>query len=188
MTDASPQELRKACEKSLKDLDVECIFLYQLHAPDDRIPLEESVEALIELKKEGKIQHIGLSNVNQEDLSRVLPMTRIESVQNRCHVQSKMDIKSGLVQFCLQNKISYIAYSPVGGHYGHSKLSQLPVLGKIALNHKASTHEIALAWLLAKSPNILPIPGASKIKSIQSSVRAAQIILSQQEVGLLDEI
>lgn len=182
-TDGRPTSLRKACEKSLQDLGVERIFLYQLHAPDDAIKLEDSVGELARLRKEGKIEHIGLSNVDAPELDRALKVVRIESVQNRCSVLAPDDFRDGMVQHCLAQEVTYIAYSPVGGGHGKTVLERHLALKDIARKHGASPFQVALAWLLAQAPNVLPIPGASRVASIQSSVEAAKLELTAEELG-----
>lgn len=182
VTDARPTLLRKACEKSLKDLGVERIFLYQLHAPDDMVKLEDSIGELARLRDEGKIAHVGVSNVDAIELDRAQKVTRIESVQNRCSVIAAFDLKSGLVRKCLEQGVTYIAYSPVGGSHGKVQVDRHPKLLEIARRRGASPFQIALAWLLSQSPNILPIPGASRVASIQSSADAARIALTEEEL------
>ena len=112
--DASPDWLRQSCEKSLQDLDVDRIFLYQLHAPDPNVPIIESVGELARLKEEGKIQHIGLSNVSAYQIELALSIAPILSVQNKCHLFNTEAFTDGVIECCVQNNISFIAHSPVG--------------------------------------------------------------------------
>ncbi|MBI4006856.1 MAG: aldo/keto reductase [Gammaproteobacteria bacterium] len=187
-TDASPKWLRASCEKSLKDLNAECIFLYQLHAPDPNVPLMESVGELARLKLEGKIKHIGLSNVNTREIRVALSVTQILSVQNRCNVLEKKSFKNGVVELCAREGIVFIPHSPVGGHFDHVKLATNKNIKKIADKHGVSVYQIALAWLLHKGEHILPIPGASKVSSITDSLKAVNVELDQDDLYMLDQL
>jgi len=187
-TDGSPKWLRKSCEKSLKDLNTECIFLYQLHAPDSKVPLMESVGELARLKLEGKIKHIGLSNVNTQEIRTALSVTPILSVQNRCNVLEKKSFKNGVVDLCAKEGMVFIPHSPLGGHYDHVKLKDSKPIKKIADKHGVSVYQIALAWLLHKGDHILPIPGASKVSSITNSLKAVNVILGRDDIALLDQL
>jgi len=185
-TNGSPEWLRKSCEKSLKDLNTESIFLYQLHAPDPHVPITESVGELARLKGEGKIQHIGLSNVNTREIMAAMTVAPILSVQNRCNVLEKKSFKTGVVELCEKERIVFIPHSPVGGHFDHKKLTSNKSLTSIADKHKVSVYQIALAWLLHKGSHILPIPGASKVSSITDSLKAVNVRLDQEDMQLLE--
>ena len=185
VTDGRPASLRQACEKSLRDLGVERIFLYQLHAPDDLVKLEDSVGELARLQKEGKIAHVGLSNVDASELDRSQKIVRIESVQNRCSVLFPHDLTNGMVAHCAAQQVTYIAYSPVGGGHGKEGVAQHPALNKIARDRRVSPFEVALAWLLSKGNHVLPIPGASRVESIESSARAAALELTATELATI---
>ena len=186
--DASPAWLRASCEKSLKDLHTDNIFLYQLHAPDSKIPITESVGELVRLREAGKIRHIGLSNVNTREIMAALTVAPILSVQNRCNVLDKKSFKSGVVELCAQEGIVFIPHSPVGGYFNHGKLAEHKQIKKIADQHGVSSYQIALAWLLHKGEQILPIPGASKIASITDSLQAVHVKLTQDEMTVLDSL
>lgn len=187
-TDGRPEFLRRSCEASLSDLGVECISLYQLHAVDPKVPLEESLGELVRLREEGKIRHIGLSNVGPAQLEAALAVTPIASVQNRCHPLRKRDFANGMVASCAARGVAYIPHSPVGGHHGHVRLPGLPLLQELARRHGTSPYCIALAWHLAKGPHIIPIPGASKVGSITDSSRALALRLSAAEVAAIDAL
>lgn len=180
-TDGRPAKLRAACEQSLKALGVEAITLYQFHWPDDRVPFLESVGELARLKQEGTIRHVGLSNVTLEQLNAAQRIVRIESVQNECNPTRQDDVRSGLIGACARQGVTYIAYSPVGGHFGHRQLARHPVLARLAQARGVSPQRIALAWLLGLGENVLPIPGASRAASIQDSAQAASLELTQEE-------
>ncbi|MCH8262900.1 MAG: aldo/keto reductase [Proteobacteria bacterium] len=184
--DASPAWLRQSCEKSLRDLNTNSIFLYQLHALDPDVPLTDSVGELARLKGEGKIQHIGLSNVTVEHIQLALSITNIISVQNRCNLFERTSFKNGVVKFCEENKITFIAHSPVGGHSQHAQRADNILLKKLAEKYDASTYQIMIAWLLNKSPSILTIPGASKMSSIVDSLQATNVEISKEDMQLLE--
>jgi len=179
------RHLRAACEASLRALGVEAITLYQLHALDDDAPLEESVGALAELRREGKIVHVGLSNVNAAELLRARAIVPIVSVQNRLSVMDRGDLRSGLVDLCAQEGITYLAYGPVGGAQGKRRIAADPTLSAIAAARGVSNFQVALAWLLARSPAILPIPGASRAASAVDSAAAAGLRLTAAELAAL---
>jgi len=186
--DGSPAWLRMSCENSLMNLNTASIFLYQLHAPDPDIDLLESVGELMRMQSEGMIQHIGISNVTRKQLRRVTEMTTVFSVQNRCNLFHREDIDQGLVAMCRENNILYIAHSPVGGHYNHANLMGNNILGRVAGKHGTTSYCIALAWLLHQGDNILPIPGASKVQSIQNSLTARDITLDEEDVNELEKL
>jgi len=186
--DASPAWLRASCEKSLRDLNTDCIFLYQLHAPDSKVPITESVGELACLKQEGKIRNIGLSNVNTKEIMSALTVAPILSVQNRCNLLDKKSFKNGVVDLCAREGIVFIPHSPVGGYFDHGKLADHRQIKKIAEQHGVSSYQIALAWLLHKGEHILPIPGASKVTSILDSMQAVDVLLTPEEMTALDNL
>ncbi|MGH8507364.1 MAG: aldo/keto reductase [Gammaproteobacteria bacterium] len=187
-TDGRPVSLRASCEKSLRDLNTGAITLYQLHAVDPAVDLAKSLAELMRLKEEGKILHIGLSNITPRQLEQALAMTPIASVQNRCNVLEQKDFKNGMVALCEAKDVAYIPHSPVGGHYGQVRLREQPMLKRLGDKYSASPYQIALAWLLHKGEHILPIPGASKPKSILDSLKAVNLRLSQEDVAALDRL
>ena len=184
----SPEHLRTACERSLVSLGTDSIALYQYHAPDTTVPFADSIGTLANLRAEGKIQNVGLSNVTRDHIDEALTQVPIVSVQNRCHVLCQHDIDSGLVNYCATQGITYIPYSPVGGGRGHKMLSDVAALREIGSRHHCSPYRVALAWLLSKGNHILPIPGASRVESIIDSARAVEVTLSSQEVLQIDRL
>ena len=186
IADGRPEFLRQSCEKSLKDLKTDSIFLYQLHAPDPEVPLTDSIGELLKLKEEGKIQYIGLSNVTVEQIQLSLSITQIMSVQNRCNLFNRKSFDDGVVEFCEKNEITFIAHSPVGGYFEHRQRANNLLLKKLSEKHLTSTYQIMIAWLLHKSPKIFPIPGASKVNSITDSLQAINLNLSKEELQLLE--
>ena len=184
--DASPAQLRAACEASLKALQSDSITLYQLHAVDPAVALEESVGELKKLQDEGKILHIGLSNVDLGELERAEKIARIESVQNRCSPYDREDYDDGLLAACEERGITFLPYGPVGGHRAHTRLLDEPLLATLAEKYEATPYTIVLAWHLAKSERILPIPGASKIASAEDSPKAALLDLEPEDLEKID--
>jgi len=184
--DGSPEWLRQSCEKSLQDLNTDSIFLYQLHAPDPDVPLTDSVGELARLKAEGKIHHIGLSNVTVEHIELALSITDITSVQNRCNLFERTSFGNGVVKFCEKNNITFIAHSPVGGHFQHAQRADDILLKILAEKYAVSTYQIMIAWLLHRSSSIVAIPGASKTSSIMDSLQAINVEFSKEDMQLLN--
>ncbi len=182
--DCSPQWLRHCCEQSVAALGAP-IPLYYLHAVDPAVPFAESLGELIRLRDDGKIAAIGLSNVTARHLDEAVRLTPIAAVQNRCNALDTRDFESGLVERCRQLDIAYVAYSPVGGHQGHVRLQQNEAVSRIAAKHSTSVYVIALAWLLAQGPHIVPIPGATKVTSIESSLTAPYVRLDSADLAAL---
>lgn len=188
--DGRPDRLKRACEQSLRDLGVEAIFLYQLHAPDSKVPFAESVGALADLQADGKIQHIGISNVSKEQAEEALGMVRVETIQNRANPFWKRDyLSTGVLELCGQQKLSYLPYSPVGGQRHHAEAASYDMLVRMAEERHASPYQVILAWHLAQSPPcVLPIPGASRSESILSSVGAVDLELNGWEFQRINEL
>lgn len=187
-TDAKPEFLRESCLRSLDALHTKTITLYQLHAPDPKVPFEDSVQELARLKEEGKIQHIGLSNVSLAQLKRAEKIVRIETVQNRCNPLYCPDYTNGLVDYCEGQGITYLPYCPVGGGYHHQELSQVEPFQALSQKYQTSPYCVILAWHLAKSPRVIPIPGASKIRSATDSPKALEVEMEARDIGKIDSI
>jgi aryl-alcohol dehydrogenase-like predicted oxidoreductase len=181
VSNGRPAHLKQACERSLKALGVEVIDLYQLHAPDSRVPFAESIGALAELQQQGKIRWIGLSNVGVTELEIAKKLVTVVSVQNRLNPFDGSPIVDGVVRYCHQAGITFLPHSPVGGHRGHGRVAEDPVLTQLSQKHGATPQQICLAWLLAMSPVMVPIPGASKVASVESSARAPTITLDAED-------
>jgi len=190
VVDGRPDFIKRSCEQSLRDLGVDAVFLYQLHAPDSDVPFEESLGALVDLQSEGKIQHIGISNVTREQAQTALDMTRIETIQNRANPFWKKDyLSSGLLELCGQSRVSYLAYAPVGGQNHHSDAAGHDVLTRIAEERETTPYAVMLAWHLAQSPpQVIPIPGASRPRSIESSAGAVELELNGWEFQRINQI
>jgi len=179
--DASPEHLRKAVEGSLKRLRLERLDVYQLHTPDPVIPFEASVETLALLRKAGKIRLVALSNVTQEHIERARKIVPIVSVQNRySFADREWDY---VVDYCERNGIAFIPWFPLGA----GKVAG-EVLNRIAQAHNASPTQVALAWLLHRSPMMLPIPGTSSIEHLEQNVAAASLRLSEEEYERLSRV
>ncbi len=179
--DATPAHLRKAIEGSLKRLRVDRIDVYQLHHPDPVVSFDLSVETLAELRNEGKIRLVALSNVTQEHIERARKIVPIVSVQNRySFADREWDY---VVEYCQRHGIAFIPWFPLGA----GKVAG-DVLNRVAKAHDASPTQIALAWLLKRSPNVLPIPGTSSIEHLEQNVAAASVRLAQQEFEELSEV
>ena len=179
--DATPAHLRAAIEGSLKRLRLDRIELYQLHTPDPVVPFEASVETLAQLQKEGKIHLIALSNVTQEHIERARKIVPIVSVQNRySFADREWDY---VVDYCQRNKIAFIPWFPLGAGRVAGE-----ILARVARAHNAAPHQVALAWLLQRSPIMLPIPGTSSVKHLEENVAAASLRLSPEEFGALAKV
>jgi aryl-alcohol dehydrogenase-like predicted oxidoreductase len=172
-----PEHLVRACEGSLARLRLEQIPLYQFHRPDPNVPLEDSVGTLVELKNQGKIRHIGLSNVSAGQLRRAQQLTPIVSIQNRYNLTDRSS--ESLVDLCEQEQIAFLPYAPILG------VADVPALRDVAERHGATEHQVALAWLLARSPVMLPIPGTGSGAHLEDNVAAAGLRLSADEVAAL---
>src|SRR5580700_7651533 len=179
--DATPAHLREAVEGSLKRLRLERIDVYQLHIPDPAVSFDLSVETLAQLREEGKIRNVALSNVTQEHIERARKIVPIVSVQNRySFADREWDY---VVDYCERNRIVFIPWYPLGA----GKVAG-EVLDRIARAHRASPTQIALAWLLWRSPIMLPIPGTSSIEHLEQNVGAAALHLSENECEKLSGV
>ena len=172
-----PEHLVEACEGSLRRLRLEQIPLYQFHRPDPRVPLEDSLGTLVMLKEQGKIRHIGLSNVNEEQLRRAQRVTPIVSIQNRYNVDDRQS--ESLVDLCEQEQMVFLPWAPIQDMEGREAVT------RVAQRHGATPHQVVLAWLLARSPSILPIPGTGSVPHLEDNVAAASVELSREEVNEL---
>jgi pyridoxine 4-dehydrogenase len=179
--DATPAHLRNAVEGSLKRLRLDRIDVYQLHIPDPVVSFKASVETLAQLRNEGKIRLVALSNVTQEHIERARRIVPIVSVQNRySFADREWDY---VVDYCERNAIAFIPWFPLGA----GKVAG-DVLNQIAKAHRASPTQIALAWLLQRSPLILPIPGTSSIEHLEQNVAAASVRLAEEDYKMLSRV
>jgi len=172
--DSSPEHLRKAVEGSLKKLRLNRIDLYQLHTPDPRVPFEASVETLAELQSQGKIRLIGLSNVTREHIERARKIVPVVSVQNRySFADREWDY---VVDHCERNGIAFIPWFPLGAGRVAGE-----ILNRVAKSHQSTPMQVALAWLLQRSPIVLPIPGTTSTQHLEENVAAASLRLTREE-------
>ena len=178
--DGRPKYLKEACDGSLRRLRLEHIDLYQLHAVGPNAPFEDQVGALRDLRDAGKIRHIGLSNINLDELTRALRIVEIASVQNNYNVGNRLH--EPVLEHCEANGIAFIPYFPLDG----GDLHTVEALRPIAQAHGASIWQVGLAWLLHRSPVMLPIPGTSSPEHLAENVAAASLSLSREEFETLD--
>lgn len=174
--DCSPSRLRAVCEASLLRLRVDRIDLYQLHTPDPAVPFEESVGALVDLREEGKIAHIGLSNVGRRHLEAALELTPIASVQNRFNHTDRSSER--VLTACESRDIAFIPWGPI-------QVDHTDGLDAVATDIAVTPRQVALAWLLHRSPVMLPIPGTSSTTHLEENVAAATIRLSEDQLAIL---
>jgi aryl-alcohol dehydrogenase-like predicted oxidoreductase len=181
-----PVHLRSACEESLLALGVDCIDLYQLHAPDPAVPFGDSVGELARLRQAGKIEYIGLSNVSLRQIMLAQTIAPIASVQNCFGPLNSRDLKNGVISHCEKNDIAYLAYSPFGGSQGRQRIASHAVLIRVAARYEATPFCIALAWVLNCSPRIIPIPGTRRIEGVRENMTATSIRLHKSDLTELN--
>lgn len=174
-----PEHLRAACEGSLRRLRLERIDVYQLHAPDEHVPLEDSLGELTRLHDEGKIRHIGVSNFTVDQLERAVEVTPVVSVQNRYNLDDRGS--EPVLRWCEERRVGFIPWRPLGGGGLDAAAA-----ADVARKHHARPTQIGLAWLLRRSPVMLPIPGTSSVAHLRQNVGAAGIRLSDEEMDRLD--
>ncbi|MFY9614148.1 MAG: aldo/keto reductase [Candidatus Dormiibacterota bacterium] len=180
--DGRPEHLREAVEGSLRRLRMERLRLLQFHRHDPKVPYEESIGALVEMQREGKIQHIGVSNVNVDKLTRAMSMAVIVSVQNRYNLTDRSS--EPVLNMCEDNVIPFLPWFPVGA----GSLAADQLLAELGLVYSATPAQVALAWLLHHSVMMLPIPGTSKVAHLEENVAAASIRLEPADLKALDAI
>lgn len=177
--DARPETIRRECERSLTLLRRETIDLYQLHRPDPAVPLEESLGTMVDLQREGKVRMIGISNVNADELRRAQAVTKIVSVQNRASFGDRSS--DDVLALCERDHIAFLPWAPLES----GNLTRAQRLEQLAAEHGATTGQVAIAWLLARSPVMVPIPGTSSVAHLEENVAAAALRLSDDEVAQL---
>jgi len=174
-----PDHLRSSCEASLTRLKLERIDVYQLHNVDPDVPLEESLGALIELKREGKVREIGVSNQNADQLAASRELTSVVSLQNRYEISDRDSEE--LIDSCERDGLAFIPWHPLGSGASGSD----SVLARVATDVGGSPFQVAIAWLLARSPAMLPIPGTSSVAHLEENVAAAELELTDDQVAEL---
>ena len=178
----NPAHLRKALEGSLHRLKLAQIDLYQLHRIDPKVPFEQIFDFLQSVQESGLVKHIGLSEVSVEDIKRAEEYITVASVQNMYSVDNRK--WESVLEYCGQNDMAFIPWYPIGG----GNLKAQDVLNKVAAKHKATSHQIALSWLLYHSPNILLIPGTSNTAHLEENFNAVNIVLDKEDIIGLDSI
>jgi pyridoxine 4-dehydrogenase len=172
--DGRPEHLRKACEGSLRRLRLEQIPLYQFHRPDPNVPFAESVGEIAALKAEGKIRHVGLSNVNEEQLREAQAIVPIVSIQNRYNVTDRSS--QSVLDLCEEESLVFLPWAPI------QEAERKPAILQAARSRGVTEHQVVLAWLLASSPAMLPIPGTGSPEHVTDNVAAASIELTADEL------
>ncbi|MBE7178127.1 MAG: aldo/keto reductase [Mucilaginibacter polytrichastri] len=181
--DASPQHLHEALDGSLRRLKLERIDLYQLHRIDPKVPVERSFGFLKEAQQEGKVRHIGLSEVSVEEIKKAEEFFEVVSVQNRYSMYNRE--WESVLEYCVQQNIAFIPWFPIGG--GMDAKSD-EIISRIASEKNATVHQLALSWLLHRAENILLIPGTSNISHLEENMKAGNIVLSEKDREALDQI
>ena len=179
--DGRPAHLRAALEGSLRRLRLDCIDLYQFHRPDPKVPYAESIGALAEMRRAGKIRHIGISNAGVEQLAAARAIVPVVSVQNRYNYEDRSS--EDVLAACARDGIGFLPWAPIGG----TSPLKAQTLARIARDHQATPLQIALAWLLERSPVMLPIPGTGSVAHLDQNVAAAALRLGDEEFRLLSE-
>src|SRR5262245_16047805 len=178
-----PEHLKQALEGSLKRLRLERIDLYQLHTVDRKVPIEAYVGALKQMQDAGKIRHIGLSNVDKKEIDRARKIVPIVSVQNRYNIEDRKS--EDVLVYCEREKLGFLPWFPIGGGRGLKPQNPLNAAAKA---HGVSVFEVALAWLLQRSPVMLPIPGTSSLAHLEENVAAAKLKLTPEEWKAIDAL
>jgi len=181
--DGRPEHLKQAVDGSLKRLRLERIDLYQLHRIDPKVPMEESLGAIKEMKDVGKIRHVGLSNVEPEEIQRAQKIVPIASVQNQYNIEDRKS--ENALTYCEKNSLGFMPWSPIGGGRG---LKAGDALEAAAKNHGVTVVQLALAWLLHRSPVMLPIPGTSSVAHLEENVAAEKLKLTPEEWKAIDAL
>ena len=178
--DGRPEYLKKCVDASLKRLRLERIELYQLHRVDPKVPMEDSLGALKEMRDAGKIRHLGLSEVDTEEIARARKIVPIATVQNRYNLADRK--WENVLGYCEKERLGFMPWAPVGGN----RSLKDSALEKVAREQKASVYQIAIAWLLAHSPVMLPIPGTSSVAHLEENMAARKLKLTDAQVAALN--
>ena len=181
--DGSPAHLRAACEDSLRRLHLERIDLYQLHTPDPKVPFEDSIGELARLRQQGKIRHIGVSNVTLAQLKQARALVPVASVQNRYNLSDRSS--EDVLQYCATERLAFLPWAPLAGRASPRLVPWESTAEEIAKAHAVSSAQVALAWLLARSRALLPIPGTSSRAHLEDNVAAAALHLTPAELQQL---
>lgn len=181
-----PDHLRKTIRESVESLGGEPIQLWQHHAPDPEIPVTTSLQAVREAVDEGLVLHVGVSNYSVEEIERAREIVEVVSVQNQLSLWHRRPLEDGVLEYCDEEGLTFLPWAPLGGRRRAKEVESYTVLTELGAKKGASPYQIAVAWLMAKSPVVLPIPGASRKQTIEDSVRATEVTLSEDEVRRLE--
>jgi len=180
--DGRPEHIREACEASLRALETDRIDLYQFHRPDPDVPYAESIGAFRELQDQGKVRFVGISNASVEQIDEALAIVDVVSVQNQLSLEFTSPIERGEIEHCRERAIAFLPWSPLGGIGSADSPGGVDPVRAAAEAHGVSPQQVALAWLLALSPNVIPIPGASRPETITDSLEAAELELAEDDL------
>jgi aryl-alcohol dehydrogenase-like predicted oxidoreductase len=185
-TDGRPSHIREAVDASLKALDVDKIDLYQFHRPDPKVPFEDTVGAFAEVYAAGKVRFVGLSNVSAAQIDIAMKIVPVVSVQNHYNPKARQAERDGVIEKCRELGLAFLPYSPLGGMGGAKSIGETGALSSVASAHGVSPQQIVLAWMLTKYDRLIPIPGVSRLTSLEDSAKASDVVLTADEVATLD--
>lgn len=177
--DGRPEHIVEACEASMRRLRLEQIPLFQFHKPDPKVPFEKSMEGVVRLKEEGKVLHVGLSNVSEDQIRVAQQMVPIVSIQNRYNIEDRTS--ESIVDLCEQEQMVFIPWAPI-------QSADNPTVAEVAERHSATPRQVALAWLLGRSPSMLPIAGTSDPEHLDDNMAAIDLDLTRAEIGALTKL
>lgn len=188
ITNGDPRHIEKTIRESFEALGREKpISLWQLHAPDDRFPIEKTLEPVRMAVDEGLIRFVGLSNVSVEEIKTARKIVSIVSIQNRFNPWDRSPEKDGVLDYCSKEGLTFLPWSPLGGSYRVGRIKEIKVFAELGKKKGVTPHQVVLAWMLTKSPCVIPIPGASRLSSLEDSVQAADMTLGDEEIRLIDQ-
>lgn len=182
-----PDHLRKTIRESIEALGVDTIQIWQHHAPDPNVPVEESLAPVREAVDEGLIDLVGVSNYSVEQIERAREVVDIVSVQNQFSLWHRVPLKDGTLEYCDREGLTFLPWGPLGGRRRAGRIDQYETLMELSEAKGISPHRVALAWLMAKSPVVLPIPGASRPENIEDASRADEVSLTDDEARRLEQ-
>lgn len=182
----APERLKSCCDASLRAFGVDSIFLYLLHGPDPAVPLTESMGALADLQRAGKIRHIGICNVDVGHLHEAQREAEVRVVQNRYNLFDQWSRDNGVLDYCRARKIPFVAHSPLGGHQGHVRATQSAKVLEVAKRRGLSPQQVCLAWLL-RQDGVFPIPGSSRSASLDSNLATQADSITHEDVTELEK-
>ena len=186
VTSGSPDHLRQALEASLRALDTDVIDLWQFHRPDPKVPFADSVGVFAEALEQGKVRYVGLSNVSPEQIEEAMKIVPVVSVQNQYSLTHRAPEKDGSLEKCRELGLAFLPWSPIGGIGGAKDIGSNETLASIASELGISPQRVALAWHLSKYQYLIPIPGASRLESVEDSAHGGDISLTGEQIERLD--